>query len=64
MIKQQKAEAIGQRAAFGLSCFELRKKGGRLHVFGADTQTSAGLKRFIQSYPMTSQIVLLVSLQW
>ena len=51
MIKQQKAEAIGQRAAFGLSCFELRKKGGRLHVFGADTQTSAGLKRFIQSYP-------------
>ena len=51
MIKQQKAEAIGQRAAFGLSCFELRKEGGKLHVFAADTQISAGLKRFIQAYP-------------
>ena len=49
---QKQAFLLGPRAVFGLACLELKKtQAPDLTIFTADTHTSAGLKRFKNTFP-------------
>ena len=49
---QKQAFLLGPRAVFGMACLELKKtQAPDLTIFTADTHTSAGLKRFKNTFP-------------